>query len=210
MPRAVIRSKELNQRTSTPKLWLLLVGVNQYEDEGLPSLQYPALDCQGLSEALNTATQHFQQKEVISCHDFTSELPNLQTVRTNLLQITATAKAEDTILFYFSGHGILGKDSSQPYLCLRDSQIDDLINTSLPLYELLQLLNNCKAHQQLVWLDACHSGGMTLRGGLNSTQQMVQVLQNAAVASKGFYALLSCDSNQQSWEFPELGYGVFT
>jgi hypothetical protein len=78
------------------------------------------------------------------------------------------------------------------------------------LYELLQLLSNCKAHQQLVWLDACHSGGMTLRGGLNSTQQMVQVLQSAAARSKGFYALLSCDSNQQSWEFPELGHGVFT
>lgn len=210
MPRAVVRNKELNQRISTPKLWLFLVGVNKYEDEQLTSLQYPALDCQGLSEALNMATQQFPEKEVITCNDFTTELPSLLTVRTSLEQVTFRAKAEDTILFYFSGHGILQENSSQPYLCLRDTQIDDLINTSLPLSELLQILNNCKARQQLVWLDACHSGGMTLRGALNPTQQMVQVLQNAAAASKGFYALLSCDTNQQSWEFPELGHGVFT
>ncbi|PAX53025.1 nSTAND1 domain-containing NTPase [Brunnivagina elsteri] len=210
MPRAVIRNKELNQGISTPKLWLLLVGVNQYQDQGLLSLQYPALDCQGLSEALSKATQQFPQREVITCNDFTTDLPSLLMVRTSLERITTTAKAEDTILFYFSGHGILREHSSQPYLCLRDTQIDDLINTSLPLSELLQLLSNCKACQQLVWLDACHSGGMTLRGQLNPTQQMVQVLQNAASASKGFYALLSCDTNQQSWEFPELGHGVFT
>src|SRR4028118_1203029 len=82
-----------------------------------------------------------------------------------------------------------------------------------------QLLENCTAHQQLVWLDACHSGGMTLRGAreetaaellLNPTPQLVEVLQQRAQKSKGFYALLSCDRGQQSWEFPELGHGVFT
>ncbi|MEA5571235.1 eIF2A-related protein [Calothrix sp. UHCC 0171] len=208
MPRAVTRNKQQKQQTTTSTLWLLLIGVNQYQDKKLPSLQYPALDCQGLSEALNIATQQFPQTEVLNYNDFTSELPTIDKVRTSIVEITTAAKPEDTILFYFSGHGIL--QTQQPYLCLRDTQIDDLSNTSLPLPELLQLLSHSQAHQQLVWLDACHSGGMTLRGALNPTQQIVQVLQNAAATSKGFYALLSCDSNQQSWEFPELGHGVFT
>ena len=73
--------------------------------------------------------------------------------------------------------------------------------------EILQDLNNCAAQNKLVWLDACHSGGMTLK---EITPTLVEVLQQSAAASKGFYALLSCDSNQQSWEFPELGHGVFT
>ncbi|BAZ08295.1 WD-40 repeat protein [Calothrix sp. NIES-4071] len=198
-----VNKKKHDQQLYTPKLWLFLVGVNQYNDE-FPSLRYPALDCQGLTEALTVATQ-YPQKEVINYHDF-GNLPLIGAVCTSLKYITEQARSEDTILFYFSGHGILDPTTQQCFLCLRDTQKDDLVNTSLPLQELLLRLAQSAARQQLIWLDACHSGGMTLRG----TEKLVQVLQGAAAASKGFYALLSCDINQQSWEFPELGHGVFT
>ncbi|MGH8000055.1 MAG: hypothetical protein ACREPR_11635, partial [Brasilonema sp.] len=45
--------------TGEAKLWILLVGVNEYQDESLPSLRYPALDCQGLGKALSSATEGF-------------------------------------------------------------------------------------------------------------------------------------------------------
>lgn len=38
----------------------------------------------------------------------------------------------------------------------------------------------------------------------------MEVLRQRAANRKGFYALLSCDRGQQSWEFPQLGHGVFT
>lgn len=69
----------------------------------------------------------------------------------------------------------------------------------------------------MVWLDACHSGGMTLFGAKgdneneeNPTNQLVNLLRQRAAKSKGFYALLSCDQDQLSWEFPELEHGLFT
>ena len=204
--------------TRQPKLWLLMVGVNKYQDDSLPSLRYSSVDCQGLSEALLGATQGFTQKDIKIYHDFAGELPYLKTIRASIQQISTTAKSQDTILFYFSGHGMLEPNTQQAYLCLADTQKDNLVNTGLALQELLQLLGNCAAHQQLVWLDACHSGGMTLRGIqatkaeplLNLTPQLVEILQQRASKSQGFYALLSCDQGQQSWEFPELGHGVFT
>ncbi|QLE57672.1 caspase family protein [Nostoc sp. TCL26-01] len=211
MPRAVATSS-LNQtkKTITPKLWLLLVGVNQYQDQQLASLRYSAVDCQVLAEALAGATQEqFLQKEINIYHDFAGELPILTNIRHSLQQISQTAQPTDTILFYFSGHGMLQANTQQAYLCLADTQKDNLENTGLAVKELLELLSNSGVQNQLVWLDACHSGGMTLRG-LNPTPQLVQVLQQRAAKSKGFYALLSCDTNQLSWEFPELGHGVFT
>lgn len=60
-------------KTGEAKLWILLVGVNEYQDRGLPSLRYPALDCQGLEEALFKATQGFPNKEVIVHHDFAAQ-----------------------------------------------------------------------------------------------------------------------------------------
>ncbi|ABA22688.1 Peptidase C14, caspase catalytic subunit p20 [Trichormus variabilis ATCC 29413] len=211
MPRAVATSS-LNQskKAVVSKLWLLLVGVNQYHDKQLPSLRYSAVDCQVLAEALICATQEqFSQQEVNIFHDFAAELPILSHIRHSLQQITASAQHTDTILFYFSGHGMLQANTQQAYLCLADTQNDDLENTGLSVQELLQYLSNSGVQNQLIWLDACHSGGMTLRS-LNSTPHLLDILQQRAAKIKGFYALLSCDTDQQSWEFPELGHGVFT
>ena len=201
------------------QLWLLLVGVNKYQDKRLPSLRYSAVDCQGLAAAVEDATQGFPQRSIRVYHDLSSRLPTLSTVRSSLNEIAAAAQPQDTILFYFSGHGILESNSQQAFLCLADTEVEDLDKTGLSLQEILQVLANSQAQTQLVWLDACHSGSLTFRGARNDiteallpnpTSEMVELLRHRAKQSKGFYALLSCDTNQQSWEFPELGHGVFT
>jgi uncharacterized caspase-like protein len=203
--------------TGVAKLWLLLVGVNQYQDAQIPCLRYSAGDCQGLAVALNAATLGFPQRKVMIYHDFAQQPPVLENVRASLKQIATATQPIDTVLFYFSGHGMLDASSQQVVLCLQDTQKDNLLNTGLQLQELLQLLEDCHAGQQLVWLDACHSGDMTLLGSrgesdalLNPTQELVEILRQRAAKRKGFYALLSCDRGQQSWEFPQLGHGVFT
>ncbi len=212
-PRAVNPPQAINQPTQLGKLWILLVGINQYDDVELPSLKYSALDCQGLGEALSEATEN--SRELILHHDFADRKPELKALRTSLKEIVTSAQAEDTILFYFSGHGLLDPETQKIYLCLADTKKKELTTTGLPLNEILRLLGTCRASQQLIWLDACHSGGMTLRGTTkislpNPTSQLVKVLRRKAQQSQGFYALLSCDQSQQSWEFPELGHGVFT
>ncbi|NJR18209.1 MAG: peptidase C14 [Calothrix sp. CSU_2_0] len=204
------------------KLWILLVGVNEYEDKGLPSLRYPSVDCQGLGEALAKATQGFPNKEVIIHHDFATQLPTLESIRQSLERIVSQAQSQDSMLLYFSGHGMLEENSQQAVLCFRDTRKDDLLGSGLALQELLQMLGNSSSHQQMLCLDTCHSGDMNLlkAGGnardavnletANPTLQMMDVLRQRASKSKGFCALLSCDRGQKSWEFPELGHGVFT
>lgn len=205
--------------TGEAKLWSLLIGVNAYQDDNLPSLRFSASDCQGLGEALTEATQGFPRKESIVHHDFGFRPPTLEAVRESLKQIVAAAKPEDTILLYFSGHGVLDRDSEQVVLCLADTNKDDLHHTGLKLPEVLELLGNSSVHSQMLWLDACHSGDVTLRGAkgeardsvvLNPTARLEQVLRKRAAQSRGFYALLSCDQKQRSWEFPELKHGLFT
>ena len=214
MPRAISRPT-LPLETGKAKLWILLVGVNHYQDSHLPSLQYPALDCQGLADALTEATQEFPQREICIHHDF-GALPNLVSVRQTLQQIVTDAQPQDTVLVYFSGHGVLDDRTQQAVLCLADTQKNNLLETGFAVAELLNLLGQCAARQQVIWLDACHSGGMTLRSAKgqsilsNPTAQMMNMLGQRAAQSQGFYALLSCDRAQQSWEFPELGHGVFT
>jgi WD40 repeat protein/uncharacterized caspase-like protein len=205
--------------TGKAKLWLIAIGVDRYEDKRLPELRYSALDCKGVSEALIDATQTFPQKEIYIYHDAGAISPTLEKVRTSLQQISSRAQEQDTVLLYFSGHGVLEATNQQPVLCLADTWQDNLLKTGLSLRELLGYLDNCTARSQVVWLDACHSGGMTWRGArgsetetalLNPTPQLVEGLRQRAARSRGFYAFLSCDRDQQSWEFPQIEHGVFS
>lgn len=204
-------------QTGEAKIWLLLVGIDRYQDAALPTLRYSAIDCQGVSEALLEATQSFPQQAVRIFHDRGADPPILDNIRNSLARIATEARERDTVLLYFSGHGILDPHTRQAVLCLADTYKENAIETGLSLAELLQYLDKCEARSQLVWLDACHSGGMTWRGARgeretlsNPTLQLVEGLRQRAARSRGFYAMLSCDRDQQSWEFPQLGHGVFT
>jgi len=121
MPRAISRPA-IPLETGKAKLWILLVGVNHYQDSHLPSLQYPALDCQGLADALTEATQEFPQREIRIHHDFGAEVPTIGAVSQTLKQIVTAAQSQDTVLVYFSGHGVLDPDTQQAVLCLADTQ----------------------------------------------------------------------------------------
>ena len=208
-------------KSGEAKLWLLLVGVNDYQDIGLPSLRYPALDCQGLEESLIKATEGFPNKEIVVHHDFASKTPQLKNIRESLKKIVLSSRPNDSIMLYFSGHGMLDPTTQDAVLCFSDTDQNNLLKTGLPMQELVEILSKSPAKQQLLCLDTCHSGDMALLGSggnardaetpvSNSTPQLMSVLRQRASQSKGFCALLSCDRGQKSWEFPELGHGVFT
>ncbi|MBW4528831.1 MAG: caspase family protein [Phormidium tanganyikae FI6-MK23] len=205
--------------TGEAKLWVVLLGINDYQDEALPKLRYAAFDCHGIGEALAAATQAFPQKEFFIHHDLASEKPTLKAIRSSLNRVVTSARTQDTVLLYFSGHGVLEPESQQTVLCVADTQKQQLLSTGLCFQDLLSTLGKCAAHSQLIWLDACHSGNVSLSGArghlsetvpLNPTPQLLELLRQRAAKSRGFYALLSCDQGQQSWEFPDLGHGVFS
>ena len=105
--------------TGEAKLWVLMIGVNYYEDDSLPLLRYASLDCQGVGEALIGATHTFPKKEFLNHHDFTESLPTLATVKASLQRIITSAQPKDTVLIYFSGHGVLEPQSQATILCVR-------------------------------------------------------------------------------------------
>ena len=205
--------------TGVAKFWVLLIGVDRYDDLTLPSLRYAAIDCQGIGTALAAATGTFPERAFSLYHDLVAETPTLARVEASLYHIVTQAQSQDTVLIYFSGHGVVEPSTGQTVLCLRDTEREHLLSTGLQIQVVLEMLGHCAAHSQLLWLDACHSGNLNFidpnrdRGEptrLNPTAQLLSSLRHQAALSRGFYALLSCDEGQQSWEFPDLGHGVFS
>lgn len=192
------------------KLWMVLVGVNYYQDSQIPNLRYCANDCKELAEALRIATQQFQEAEIIALYDGGEKTPKLSNI-INSIQQFSLAKPEDTVLFYFSGHGYLDFNN-RPILCVADTNLEDLAVTGLKLDILLNELRQCKAQRQLVWLDACQEREKQQDNIIrqNPTSQLLAVLEQQAKQSQDFYAMLSCDTDERSWEIPELKHGLFT
>ncbi len=213
-------NETLNQlKAGSAKIWMLLVGVNQYK-KPWNSLEYAVADCQGLKEALAKATEQFKKREFLVHYDDAKLPPTQEAVKNSLQEIASKANSLDVILFYFAGHGKIERESQEPFLCLADTQLKNLSNTGLALDEVLQQLRNCSACKQLVLLDACHSGGIIsvlgkARGEVEESEPnpvlgLARALEEQATQSRGFCAILSCDHDQRSWEHPKLKHGVFT
>lgn len=205
-------------KTGQAKLWVLLVGVSQYHDRRFPILQYSTIDAQRLSDAFADATLEFPNTSVQVYHD-QATVPTLEAVRSGLEAIVNQAKPDDTVVFYFCGHGALDSRLQQAVFCLADTQKDAMLQTGLSAIKLLGMLGSCAAKQQIVWIDVCHANGMTDQSETpelldSPVEQLIQMFRQQASQNPGFQSLLSCDTpsgkgRQQSWKFPELGHGIF-
>lgn len=206
-------------KTGQAKLWVLLVGVSQYADRRFPILQYSTIDAQRLSDAFADATQEFPNTSVQVYHD-QATVPTLEAVRSGLEAIVNQAKPDDTVVFYFCGHGSIDSRLQQSVFCLADTQKDAMLQTGLSAIKLLGMLGSCAAKQQILWIDVCHANGMTAQSETpelldSPVEQLSQMFRQQASQNSGFHALLSCDTpsgkgRQQSWKFPELGHGIFS
>ncbi|AGY58115.1 caspase family protein [Gloeobacter kilaueensis] len=201
MPPTVLRtSRDRPGPAVAGRLRAVLVGVNSYADPALPDLQFCTADCQQLAQALAHLHRGAIANE-IAVHGGNGAPTSSQSMRWSLERLVETSQPEDTVLFYFSGHGQLDS-GGQVVLCLSDA------GGTLPVGELLAALERCPARQRLLWLDACHGGGLgTAR---DPAASLVEAVEHQARSSRGLYAILACDAQERSWEFAELGHGVFT
>lgn len=82
-------------------------------------------------------------------------------IRAGLERLAQTARADDTVVVFFSGHG--GRIESGPdagtYLIPFDCESKRLKETAIRADEFTSLLARVKAGRLVVLLDACHSGG---------------------------------------------------
>lgn len=79
-------------------------------------------------------------------------------VRAELLSFTEACAPDDTVLCYFSGHGVLEKGDL--FLLWDNTDVTRLITTSVAAADILRGLRFCAARNKLLILDCCHAGGI--------------------------------------------------
>jgi hypothetical protein len=197
--------------------WALVIGVQDYSrGRGFASLQCAVRDARDFCARLvdedygGYAQDHVK---LLVSGGAETERPTNANILSALHWLAEEstkggAGPPDTVLVYFSGHG-LEKDGKS-YLIPEDALRDELANTAVPLERVSDLLGRCKARKQIVILDACRSQSRSDKGREDrQTVEMARALEEFARAT-GRVVLTSCSEGEASYETSDQQHSAFT
>lgn len=123
----------------------------------------------------------------------------LESVLELIKNVICKSNPEDTILFYFAGHGDVVEDDA--YLILPMTIRGEESTTALSIKSINNLFKEYNRHNFRI-LDACHSGFDSRDG---SKKDFVDIIANQSWAT-----LASCSKNEKSYSDDKLEQGIFT
>jgi|ERR1035441_4673685 type VI secretion system lysozyme-like protein len=171
--------------------YALLIGISEYSDPKVGTLKKSIRDVEALERVLADPERgNFSVTKLINC-----------TKRESDLAVSALTKKRvhgETILLYFSGHGIRDDDCNL-YLALSDTESDDLWATAILAPNLCHVLDKSLADEQLVILDCCHSGSFAV-GAKATLGDSVGTKDIFIREGKGRVVLTASDATSFAWE----------
>jgi len=117
----------------------------------------------------------------------------------------AAGQAEDLLLFYYSGHGLLAQRRGELFLSLRDTRRDRIAFSALPFEAVRDACLESRAASRVVILDSCFSGraiGDTLADEEDAVVGQLDV--------SGTYTLASAPANRTALILPGERHTAFT
>ena len=122
--------------------------------------------------------------------------------------------SDDTVLIFFSGHGAQRIGGLEPgeYLCPVEADWYSLRSTAISDEELTTALRAITARRVVVFLDACHSGGVSepKDASLAMKAGLSEVAYERLATGEGRVVIASCKPDEVSWELPGMRNGLFT
>jgi len=168
----IIKEDKSDINGTAPNLYTVLVGVSDYKGDEL-DLKYAAKDATYMSAAISNASRKLLNtdgNEHVFTYNLTTSndrylLPEKNSIKKTLEEIGKKASANDILLIFFAGHGVMeGKDKKQFYFLTADasksSAIDAIADVGISTNELTEWIKpaNIKAQKRILIFDACNSG----------------------------------------------------
>ena len=136
---------------SPPRKTALLIGNGRFEDRKLSVLSAPSADVEALRRVLeDRSIGGFGDVKVLNDATFAEASAAIG----NLFDV---ASSDDTILLYYSGHGLLDQ-SGHLYLATRGTPAESPAGTSIAAAEIKRLMGSSRSLRQVLILDCCYSG----------------------------------------------------
>jgi uncharacterized caspase-like protein/tetratricopeptide (TPR) repeat protein len=185
------------------KKWVILIGINNYSY--LQPLRFAKADAEACKQALEESLG-FDRLFL-----FTDDSPPISTEPPILTTPTfghldtffdvqfnqQLLKPEDSLWFFFAGHGM--RNNNGDYLILADSNPQRIDRTGLSLGYITERLRKWGAGNVVMFIDACRNENSGARSE-----------DLSAANHQGIITFYSCGTKQKSYEIDKLGHGSFS
>jgi hypothetical protein len=144
---------------STQDKVTLIIGMDEYQDKDLVRLDSCKKDAQDMSEMLSKLGYTIYGDSPLIGSKLDKEFGYTQ-VRKSIVKFFSSAMPNQTLLFYYSGHGIVWSDD----VFLSTPQIDpsEPMDAGFSFTELTAAMKNSKSTRIVAIIDSCHAGAMGL------------------------------------------------
>lgn len=182
--------------------YAILVGINNYEHEKLPSLKYAEADASELEEVLKSADYRVTLLTGSSKEE--DNKPTKANIEKKLRSVVRGCRKGDTLIVAFAGHGLQFVGQKDCYFCPQDARPFPTRTDSLvSLNGVYQEIDESFAGMKVLLVDACRDDPNTDRGarGVNA--------DTAPRPPQGVAALFSCRAGERAYENDKLRHGLF-
>ncbi len=221
---ATLQYYEEPEMAEDPKLYAVMVGVNDYKDDEL-DLNYPAKDATNLSDALKLSAGKLLGDENVFIYEIHSETtakegfttPEKEGIRKALEDIGEKANPQDVVLIFFAGHGVMQGEEEKvfTFLTAEASEFNPVGITTSELQNWLSYEgpHKMRANKSIMIFDACHSGKaseelIAMARDDDETQRIRQV--EDLKDKSGMFILAASAPNQSAYELPQYEQGLLT
>ena len=192
--------------------YALVIGISRHAHGKEPGQPLDDKDFTNLSVAAKDAEDFARFLEENGCvptnvHSLLNEQADFKSIKQEFYKLSKKCKQHKEqkkenplVIVYFSGHGYADDDAHR-YLIPYDAERDDLFSTALSTKGFDDLLGELETNKLVVFLDACHSGAMSMPPppGAKGPGLAYNPAQDLG-EGEGRYVIASCKPGQRSWE----------
>lgn len=196
-----------------PRLFILAVAVNDYQDPNISKLKYCVADANGI---IDTFTQYSGD---LYTDVFVQTLTEKEVTKTNLdktfADIGKKVKPDDVFILYLAGHGKTYTDGDYYYIPYDFHYADDdsIPKEGISKWQLIKDLSSVHAANLMILLDTCNSGSFVTDKKDVDASKLATLDKDSIIerfASKGGYDLIAACSTYQYAMDDYDGHGIFT
>lgn len=189
-----------------PKLYVLAVGVGDYQHAQIGKLSFAAKDARDFAQTVRSQQgKLFQQVEV---RLLTDDKATRDDVVDGMEWLQKEVTQHDVAMLFIAGHGI--NDPTQGYTFLpANADPDKLKRTGVTMVDVRNTLTSL-AGKALFFFDTCHAGNVLGNGRRGGPNDVSGVINELASAENGVVVFSSSTGRQFSYEDAAWGNGAFT
>ena len=202
-------------RTLGPQRVALVIGIDDYIDPAISPLRHAGADAVAVAEQLAAPTGGGFDRVV--CLTGPEEVTR-ERLLDELKLLGTSARREDVVVLYFSGHGTLALRADgelAPYLLVRDSRPGALDASALELGAIRRFFSSIPARRKALIIDACFNGDGKSAVGPSVAEHTARLSPDRPFTDLdglgvGEAYLFATTLGRPAREDDELGHGTYT